>query len=1233
MKRINACASDAQLSFDLSNSLLTPSFHNSHLRNKFKLTPIAVACVCALCSLSANATTPPSGNLTVENLTTEEQLDALDVVSGKDGNKLYTIGGTIDLSKIDQGEFNKNLADDLIGFFREDGEKHDADPARVYIGRESTNNWIYLADNPFYSKGDDGFFEAGDKVGENDLQSDRANAVVHFYNGTNNDPWEVKYDFSNDGGPTAEEPNSYDTSVLSFFENESISINLLNGLKFYIFHPEVNLLSRNHLVATTNSGDSNADIGLSLSNKRKNITFNEKVNFISTFSFYDNGTGGGDTATSGVEGLRIAAGVYNAFGASNANIQDEGKNIFSLLFREGTTELTAYGESLGVLTFNEYATISVTHKVREQYPEPNDEQNEVFGVLNNEGGTTVFNNGSDIIVKGSSTDKIVSAITASATKGILDPLKQGTIIVNSSNNKNVTTRIWGLAEIRDSNNLLTPFTDENFDNFNINSDYKNYLDKINTSNNIELRTALLSAHGSSIKIDDSNGGNIDIRGDIISGMLNGSGANSNTVGHNAEKTKNGANLKGTVVRSSIDINLSNSSSVLYGNIYERHRITDDEVVDNSYNGGKSFSQNSFELWLNKQLEEESQSLGGNIDLSLSNEATWYPQKNWKGWNNDFVYDDFNKCIEQINSIIPDKIDYSDQINKLTYSKIDFSDQYNLKIYEHENPEADEKGYVLVNNKYKDGGKEQSYSDPTKINDLDLEDMKLDPESGIKYAFEKAGIYTTVDNGIYHLALNDGGVVDTRYMRQGFNFSTVNDVIGNNMDYSLLDKGIKKLRIQELAGNGGTFNIFVENNDNHDLIIIDQAKENSSPTISFNIFNIWNGENNTDKNLGIIKGDESTFVQIGRVGKDIQFNKTIEIEPQYGDIQKITYTIEKDNENFDWTTEQRLEYHEAMNNLFITDYKFETAPEIIEGARMSSSLAYNYAIMDIDRLQKRRGEARYITQQDDGMWARYRHINSGLSGNDDSADVIQIGYDHKVRNEESYNVYSVAVDYLRGQSDFDQSGDSEMNRYSLAVYDTWLLDNGAYLDLTARVGYFDAEMNTSFRMPSNTFYNVDGDYNFWGASVGAEIGRKFSNKDQWFFEPQTQLTYTYIGGYDFNTSQGVKVESDSIDSVIMRWGLRVGKDFGTSAKDGLYSVYLMADALHDFLGQQELTVTGMSTGNSHVAKFDGEQTWYDVGIGFSCTLNENSYIFLNYERSLGHSIDNTWEANAGVSVVF
>lgn len=1182
MKRINACASDAQLSFDLSNSLLTPSFHNSHLRNKFKLTPIAVACVCALCSLSANAARVSPEDF--KSGLTDIQKNALEQIAAQDtGNNRWTIGGEIDLSEINV-DFKSNLskANDLIGFFR---EKDDNDSARVNITylQPGGVKWYHIA---------------GDEKGEVSGEITHPNSVVYFNKGDNTTAWDVRYNFADDGDNLGI-PSTQDTSVLSFFDKEKISASVLSDLKIYIFEPQVNLISQNHLVGQNNSADSKADIGLSLSNKRKNITFNKEVNFISSFTFYDDGTY--DIPVSGVNNAKIATGIYNAFGASDLESDisaEDRRDLRDLLFKKDSTETTDYANALGVITFNKYATVSVTHTNREEYSDKG-KINEVFGVFNNEGGTTLFENGANIIAKGKQNDRIISAISSTGTKGILDPLKQGTINITGSDNGK-TSFIWGISdhseESNSNNDFIKPFAINDAYNFDIDTDWNNYFNQLNDSDNLELQYAVISLHGSNVNIKDTQNGAIDIRGDILSGTLNGNGATSNTVGHDNKKTSDSkwSDLSGVVIRSNVSINLENEKSVLYGNVYERHRITEDELVDNTHlNTAESFNE-----WQVLQLEQEKESLGGNVDLSLSNKATWYPQKNWKGWNNDFVYSNFEEQLKQLENLPDDGVINYDEIN---YKKIDFSDQYNLMVYENDK-------WSLKNE-----------SDISKFNDLNN-----------KFSGEKQGEYTTVDNGIYHLALNDGGVVDTRYMRQDFNFSTVNDVIGNNMDYSQLDQGIKKLRIQELAGNGGTFNIFVKNNYNHDLIIIDQAKENSSPTISFNI---WNGENNTDKNLGIIKGDESTFVQIGRVGKDIQFNKTIEIEPQYGDIQKITYTIEKDNENFDWTQAQYLEYHEAMNNLFITDYKFETAPEIIEGARMSSSLAYNYAIMDIDRLQKRRGEARYITQQDDGMWARYRHINSGLSGNDDSADVIQIGYDHKVRNEESYNVYSVAVDYLRGQSDFDQSGDSEMNRYSLAVYDTWLLDNGAYLDLTARVGYFDAEMNTSFRMPSNTFYNVDGNYNFWGATVGAEIGRKFSNKDQWFFEPQTQLTYTYIGGYDFNTSQGVKVESDSIDSVIMRWGLRVGKDFGTSAQDGLYSVYLMADALHDFLGQQELTVTGMSTGNSHVAKFDGEQTWYDIGIGFSCTLNENSYIFLNYERSLGHSIDNTWEANAGVSVVF
>ena len=1198
MKRINACASDAQLSFDLSNSLLTPSFHNSHLRNKFKLTPIAVACVCALCSLSANAATPSFPNNNLQYVTGEITLDS-DTIK-------ETLNGLQDNDKIKQ---------DLVGFFNDDtyweegsegrpGRYKTTNNTRINIDlnenlQQPQNIDAFLIDNPRWSKGEPSSDEDWNKE-------------YHGYftiNASNNN-LTIQYDFKKDGrNPSDGNPYSTHTTALSFFENAMMSDKNNTDLKYFVFTPTVNLITKNQLIDTDNQnkGDGRSSLGLSLSNKKRNITFKEEVNFISDFSFF--GQGSDDREQSGVNGLSIASGIYNVFGAANyAQISEINSN--------GTDYISEYGK----INFEKFATVSVTHSVRGgEYTEnmKNPEYNEVFGVFNNEGATTNFLNGANIVVKGHNKDGIVAALASASTLGVLDPYKQGTISVKASED-NTVSRIWALSVAYDSENAdASPFSDtsdteEYIQDQDILSsqDVKNEWNKyINNTENMEggkLRFAALSMHGSNIEISDENrSGYFDIRGDVMAGMLNGEGTKSNTfMNNNTEENASyaGSDLSDTVQHASIIINLTNAQSKLYGNIYERHRFGKEESAHLNENDTKTTAQSGSD-WKADQRKDEKDPEAGKVNLTLNNGATWMPQQKWFGWNYDFVHPDFYETYN--------KFQETGTLTESAYENFDLSDQYNLKVWNEETK------------KYDDKNKTDKNTDA--VNDSDL-------ITGNNSYFDKIDKtdFTTVDNGIYHLALNDGGVVDTRYMRQDFNFSTVNDVIENNMDYSQLDQGIKKLRIQELAGNGGTFNIFVENNDNHDLIIIDQAKENSSPTISFNI---WNGENNTDKTLGIIKGNESTFVQIGRVGKDIQFNKTIEIGPQYGDIQKITYTIEEDNENFDWTTEQHLEYHEAMNNLFITDYKFETAPEIIEGARMSSSLAYNYAIMDIDRLQKRRGEARYITQQDDGIWARYRHINSGFNGSDDSADVIQIGYDHKVRNEESYNVYSVAVDYLRGQSDFDQSGDGEMNRYSLAVYDTWLLDNGAYLDLSARVGYFDAEINSFFRSPSNTFYNIDGDYNFWGASVGAEIGRKFSNKDQWFFEPQTQLTYTYIGNYDFNTSQGVKVESDSIDSVIMRWGLRVGKDFGTSAQDGLYSVYLMADALHDFLGQQELTVTGLRTGNSDVAKFDGEQTWYDVGIGFSCTLNENSYIFLNYERSLGHSIDNTWEANAGVSVVF
>ena len=809
MKRINACASDAQLSFDLSNSLLTSSFHNSHLRNKFKLTPIAVACVCALCSLSANAATTSFPNNNLQYVTGEITLDS--------GTIKETLKGLQDNDKRKQ---------DLVGFFNDDRywkEGSEGSPGQ-YITTNNTRINIELNKDLLQPQNIDEFLIKNPSWSEGEPSDEEAwNKEYHGYftiKASNNNNLTIQYDFKKDGrDPSNGNPYSTHTTALSFFENAMMSDKNNTDLKYFVFTPTVNLITKNQLIDTDNQnkGDGRSSLGLSLSNKKRNITFKEEVNFISDFSFFGQGS---DRDQSGVNGLSIASGIYNVFGAANyAQINEITKDYIS---------------EYGKINFEKFATVSVTHSVRGgEYTEnmKNPEYNEVFGVFNNEGATTNFLNGANIVVKGHNKDGIVAALASASTLGVLDPYKQGTISVKASED-NTVSRIWALSVAYDSENAdASPFSDtsdteEYIQDQDILSsqDVKNEWNKyINNTENMEggkLRFAALSMHGSNIEISDENrSGYFDIRGDVMAGMLNGEGTKSNTFMNNTEENASyaGSDLSDTVQHASITINLTNAQSKLYGNIYERHRFGEEESAHLTAKNDKVTAQSDSD-WRAEQRRNEQDPEAGKVNLTLNNGATWMPQQKWFGWNYDFVHPDFYETYN--------KFQETGTLTESAYKNFDLSDQYNLKVWNEETK------------KYDDKNKTDKNTDA--VNDSDL-------ITGNNSYFDeiKKTDFTTVDNGIYHLALNDGGVVDTRYMRQDFNFSTVNDVIRNNMDYSQLDQGIKKLRIQELTGNGGTFNIFVENNDNHDLIIIDQAKEDSSPTISFNI---WNGENNTDKNL-------------------------------------------------------------------------------------------------------------------------------------------------------------------------------------------------------------------------------------------------------------------------------------------------------------------------------------------------------------------------------------------------
>ena len=121
---------------------------------------------------------------------------------------------------------------------------------------------------------------------------------------------------------------------------------------------------------------------------------------------------------------------------------------------------------------------------------------------------------------------------------------------------------------------------------------------------------------------------------------------------------------------------------------------------------------------------------------------------------------------------------------------------------------------------------------------------------------------------------------------------------------------------------------------------------------------------------------------------------------------------------------------------------------------------------------------------------------------------------------------------------------------------------------------------------------DGDeskssFGTWYQQASVEWGRKKALNNQWYIEPQSQLQYTHINGYDFRTSDGIRQDFDSMNSLIGRLGFRLGKDL-----DAYTSWYFKADILHEFAGNRTFDLS--SVDGLERLRFDktDHDTWYE-----------------------------------------
>ena len=187
--------------------------------------------------------------------------------------------------------------------------------------------------------------------------------------------------------------------------------------------------------------------------------------------------------------------------------------------------------------------------------------------------------------------------------------------------------------------------------------------------------------------------------------------------------------------------------------------------------------------------------------------------------------------------------------------------------------------------------------------------------------------------------------------------------------------------------------------------------------------------------------------------------------------------------------------------------------------------------ELDTLNKRMGEARYL-EEDDGVWVRYRHSKTGWDDTyETNRDMFQFGFDNEVTEKDGRHYRGVAIDYTDADTNImGISGEGEHERYAVSLYDTWLGEKGHYRDLVLRGGRINSDYDVSGAF-SNGYEDIGGDYHQWFGSISAEWGRKNDMGTGWYFEPQIQAQLARVGGASYVSDSGIDVDQDGATSLI------------------------------------------------------------------------------------------------------
>lgn len=476
------------------------------------------------------------------------------------------------------------------------------------------------------------------------------------------------------------------------------------------------------------------------------------------------------------------------------------------------------------------------------------------------------------------------------------------------------------------------------------------------------------------------------------------------------------------------------------------------------------------------------------------------------------------------------------------------------------------------------------------------------------------------NGLINLTLNtessaiNGAIVDRSI--KGINLTLANGAewnVGGNYNSSItnldMNGGIinqnanKDIDIENYSGSGEIV-LTVGDNTSNGNIDVDAGRTNITSATKGSVINMSVNNNNfigtTDSaqalaNLNQIANEIAYDANDGNITGKVTIKEGLIMPEASGDL-----LFDSNNKN----------------RGYVANVKQNSSTTTIDNIKNVAATAIVAWRQEDSTLSQRLGELRK-SDGGQGIWVRMSRGEFEYDGEyKNQYNFFQMGYDWAAGSWH----YGAAVSHNDGQTTYTH-GDGENRSTSLSLYGTWLGDKGHYADIVLKQG----RLSNDFDIYTEAGH-TSGDYDAWGTSLSGEYGMKVDLDGGWYVTPQAQLTLMRIGGEDYTTNNGIKVNQDSLESAVGRVGFEVGKRISDSG-----SIYAKASLLHDFAGSADtyLSLNGLT--NSYHQ--DIGDTWCEAGIGFNYKTSENSYVYADVEKTYGGDVATPWQWSAGLRWTF